>query len=305
MTMDFRELKKFLNSLKKEYDIPGFDCCIYYDHNYVFRHKAGVSSDATRKKVSGKDLYFLHSAAKLVCCVALMQLAERYKIALDDCVSKYVDTFADGVTVREFIKNYSGNLRNEDDCFNHENVKKLIESASGADFNDFIREHITAPLKMKSTTFELNDENSGRIAMQYVYDKSKKETLIRSESAKAVYDRNAGSLITGVEDFVLFAETLCAGGTSKKGYRLLSEFSVDVLINQLIYKETEKDDAYVSVGYHRSLVLIDIKKKITIVFAEHLKDIGASQLEVYPKMRKLVYECIGVDTWSKGYNIFA
>ena len=63
--MDFRELKKFLNSLKKEYDIPGFDCCIYYDHNYVFRHKAGVSSDATRKKVSGKDLYFLHSACKV------------------------------------------------------------------------------------------------------------------------------------------------------------------------------------------------------------------------------------------------
>ena len=50
---------------------------------------------------------------------------------------------------------------------------------------------------------------------------------------------------------------------------------------------------------------VPLKKKITIVYAQHLMNMGVKQLEMYPKLRKIVYECIGVDTWSQGYNIFA
>jgi len=65
----------------------------------------------------------------------------------------------------------------------------------------------------------------------------------------------------------------------------------------------EKNDAFVCVGRHGGLVLIDTKKKITIVYAQYVKDMPLEQFEMYPNLRKLVYECIGADTWSMGYNV--
>jgi hypothetical protein len=34
-----------------------------------------------------------------------------------------------------------------------------------------------------------------------------------------------------------------------------------------------------------------------------LNEYAGIQLEMYPTLRKLIYECIGADTWSMGYNV--
>ncbi len=301
--MDFRELKKFLKSLGRDYDVPGYDCCVYYDHVYVFRDKGGMSDVNSSKKVSGKDLYFLHSGAKLMCCVAVMQLVERYKLSLKDNVCDYIDNFDSSYTVEKFLHDYSANLKNENDICNHMNMVRLIENSSGVSFGEFIRDNITEPLKMKSTTFELNEKNMSKIASQYFYDKSKSKATECDTNVRDMFEKNVGSLITGVEDYIKLCETICNQGLSEKNYRLLSPYSVDKLINEIIYNETEKCGAYVSVGYHGSLVLIDIKKRISIVYAQHMKNIDSDRLDMYPKLRKIAYECIGVDTWSKGYTV--
>ena len=90
----------------------------------------------------------------------------------------------------------------------------------------------------------------------------------------------------------------------ENGYKLLDKESIDSLINDILYNETEKNDAFVCLGYNGGLILIDIKKKITIVYAQHAQNMPAEQLKMYPQLRKLTYDCIGVDTWSKGYNMF-
>lgn len=300
--LDFRKLKKFLDSLRSEYGITGCDLSVYYNHIYVFRHRAGTSSDDTSRKVSRKDLYFFHSGAKLICCVALMQLAEQYKLTLSDKVCSFISGFDEKVTVKEFISLYSSNLNDENSAYNHKNVVALIEKASGMDFNEYIVQNITGPLKMKSTTFELTEKNKSIIASQL--ENGKKTYEEREAAVAEIYTKSNGSLITTVEDYAILCEVLCNKGEIKRGRRLLSDYSVDTLINGLIYNETEKEDAYVSVGYHGNLILIDIKKKITIVYAQHKRQPGDNQHEMYPKLRRLVYECIGVDTWSRGYNIF-
>lgn len=295
--MDFRKLKKFLISLKDKYDIPGYDCCVYYDHRYVFRHRSGATGPEADKKVSTKDLYFTQSGAKLVIAVAIMQLAERYKLCINDKVSLYVPEIGSDVTVREMIRGFSANIHDEAGVFDFENVKKLIESAAGMPFSDFIKVNITSPLKMENTGFDTDVKTAGILSKQYAGGN-------RGENLEKVLEENLGYLITSVDDFILLCETLCARGTSRKNYRLLSEYSVDLLVNELIYNETEKSDAYVTVGYNGTLIIFDIKRKISIVYAQHLKKLDTKQLEMYPELRKIAYECTGADTWSRGYNLF-
>ena len=302
--MDFSALKKFLNSLEKDYVIPDFDCAIYYDHNYVFRYKTGLISAIKQRTMPGRNLYLLHSGAKLISGVAVMQLIEQYKLSLDDPANKYVSTVSDGVSVSELLSVYSRDLKNEESEYSHRNVAKLVENASGMAFGEFVRKYITEPLKMKDTAFEITDKNRNKIAARYAYDSNRGAQIKRDFDAERFFEDNAGSLITSVDDYTALCETLCGKGVSARGYRLLSEYSVDMLINNIMYNETEKNDAFVSVGYHGSLILIDIKKKITIVYAQHMKNLDAAQLDMYPRLRKLAYECIGADTWSKGYNVF-
>lgn len=302
--MDFSALKKFLNSLEKDYGIPDFDCAIYYDHNYVFRYKTGLISAIKQRTIPGRNLYLLHSGAKLISGIAVMQLIEQYKLSLDDPANKYVSTVSDGVSVSELLSAYSRDLKNEESEYSHRNVAKLVENASGMAFGEFVRKYITEPLKMKDTAFEITDKNRNKIAARYAYDSNRGAQIKRDFDAERFFEDNAGSLITSVDDYTAFCETLCGKGVSARGYRLLSEYSVDMLINNIMYNETEKNDAFVSVGYHGSLILIDIKKKITIVYAQHMKNLDAAQLDMYPRLRKLAYECIGADTWSKGYNVF-
>lgn len=300
--MDFRKLKKFLDSLRSEYGISGCDLSIYYNHIYVFRHRAGNSNDAAKRKVSRKDLYFFHSGAKLLCCVAVMQLAERYKLTLNDKVRDFITDFAEDVTIREFVRRYSANLNVEKSPYNHANITALIEKASGIGFNDYIKSNITDPLKMKSTTFELTEKSKKIIASQT--DDIGNSDAEKEKAVENIYLKSNGSLITTVDDYAILCEVLCNKGEIKRGRRILSDYSVDLLVNGLIYNETDKEDAYVSVGYHGNLILIDIKKGITIVYAQHNRRLNDNQPEMYPKLRKLAYECIGVDTWTRGYNIF-
>ncbi len=300
--MDFRKLKKFLDSLRSEYGISGCDLSIYYNHIYVFRHRAGNSNEAAKRKVSRKDLYFFHSGAKLLCCVAVMQLAERYKLTLNDKIRDFITDFAEDVTIREFVRRYSANLNDEKSPYNHANISALIEKASGIGFNDYIKANITDPLKMKSTTFELTEKSKKIIASQT--DDIGNSDVEKEKAVENIYLKSNGSLITTVDDYAILCEVLCNKGEIKRGRRILSDYSVDLLVNGLIYNETEKEDAYVSVGYHGNLILIDIKKGITIVYAQHNRRLNDNQSEMYPKLRKLAYECIGVDTWARGYNIF-
>lgn len=302
--MNFRELTRFVDQIGVKYNIPCYDICIYYNHVNVFRRKRGFSNMSNKLKAFGRNMYFMHSGAKIMCCTALMQLVQSYKVSLNDRVSDYLTGFEDDIKIRDLMREFSRTYDYEDKRFNFTNMSALIEKLSGVPFEDYVNSHIIKPLKMKSTSFSLNEKNKKHIALQYMFDESVDEFVECDTDPKKRYSKNKGCLITTVDDYARFCEALCAGGTAQNGYRLLNRESVDVLINDIIYKETEKDDAFVCVGYNGGLVLIDTKKKITIVYAQHIRNMPLNQLEMYPELRRCVYECIGTDTWSMGYNMF-
>ena len=61
----------------------------------------------------------------------------------------------------------------EDERFNFKNITLIIEKLSKKNFNDYVYEIIFKPLKMKNTSFILNDKNKKHIALQYLYDGNK------------------------------------------------------------------------------------------------------------------------------------
>ena len=97
--MDFKKLTDYMDSLVLS-GIPACDCVIYQKHKPVYRHMNGFSDSKKTKPVSGNDTYWLFSATKLFTCTAIMQLAEKGKLDIDEPVSKYLPAFIQ-MTVRD------------------------------------------------------------------------------------------------------------------------------------------------------------------------------------------------------------
>ncbi len=298
--MNFIPLSKYLDSFHKVYELPGCDCCIYENHNNVFRRKYGFS-DA--KKTTFKDLYFMHSAAKLICCTAIVRLSEEGKLSLSDRADKYIPGFGNDSTVEQMLRIYSETLDFEQHKFNHKNLSRIVEALTGLPLDEYLHRYIFEPLHMKNTSFSINDSNRKRISTQYFLTDDG-ERLKSDKSFEALLSKNEGCIITSVGDYARFAETLCNKGVSKHGFRLLSEEGTLNLINNIIYNETTEKNCFVCIGYNGSLVSIDIDNKVTIIYAQHVKNCGTLQMEIYPKLRELAYDCLGVHKWSKGFNVF-
>ncbi len=145
--MNFRALEKYLNSFNKVYGIPGCDCAVYRDHINVFRHKDGYNDEVT--KTTYKDLYFMHSAAKLINCTAIMMMAEQGLIKLTDKVKKYVPDFQYEAEIWDMLGEYSKTQNRERHTFNHNNLNKLAEKVTGKTLDEYVMENIFIPLKMK------------------------------------------------------------------------------------------------------------------------------------------------------------
>lgn len=97
--MVFRALSSFLDSLSSDFGVPCCRMVVYKDHKKVFTHSAGYSDLAGDRPASADDLYWIYSATKLSTCTAVMQLAEKGSLRLNDPVSVYLPEYG-AVTVR-------------------------------------------------------------------------------------------------------------------------------------------------------------------------------------------------------------
>lgn len=294
--MKFNKLSRFIADIGRKYNIPCYDICIYYDHVNVYRNRRKLKS-------MGRNYYFLQSGTKIMVCAALMRLIQDYEASLNDSIWTYLPDFPQDITLAMMIAEYSRFNHAEDSVYSFSNIKRLIEVIADMPLEQYIEVIITNPLKMKETSFDLTGKNKKKLALQYRYDENTEKFVGYDVDVEALVKKNDGCVITTVDDYARFCETMCAGGTAQNGYQLLTEENTDILLNELIYKETEKQDVYISIGRHGGLVLIDRKKKISIVYAQNVRNMPLEQLEMYPKLRELVYECTGVDTWSMGYNV--
>ena len=91
--MDFSKLTAFLDSLEQQYRVPGFDIRITREYETIYRHMGGCSDYEGHVPMTGKELYYIYSATKVITMTAAMQLIQAGRIGLDDPVSRYLPEF--------------------------------------------------------------------------------------------------------------------------------------------------------------------------------------------------------------------
>lgn len=88
---DFTALTEYLDDLKKA-GIPCCDLLIWQAHQPIYRHFTGEPHPG--QAMTGKEMYWLYSATKIVTATVAMQLVERGLLRLDAPVALYLPAFA-------------------------------------------------------------------------------------------------------------------------------------------------------------------------------------------------------------------
>lgn len=124
--MDFTNLKNYMDELTA-WEIPGNTIRVFKDNVEVFRYSSGYSDVKTKVKMQGDEFFNLYSCSKVALSVAVMQLLEQKKIALDDPVYDYIPEFRD---MR--YRDADGNVKK---VKNPITVRHLLSMTSGFGYN--------------------------------------------------------------------------------------------------------------------------------------------------------------------------
>ena len=115
----------------------------------------------------------------------------------------------------------------------HDALGALVEVVSGLSLAEYMQKYIFDPLGMKNSTmyadkYVQNPPTNHDIIEGYTYEKEKGNTYKHFHPTKNYMSGGAG-LISTVEDFSVFAETLASGGTAANGYKLIGEKGIELL----------------------------------------------------------------------------
>ena len=112
----------------------------------------------------------------------------------------------------------------------HDALGALIETVSGMNLAEYMQKNIFDPIEMKNSTMlrELYDENLP-IVHKITDTGFEVDTsgLYRRGHPVKNYRNGGSSLISTVEDYAKFADTLAAGGTANNGYRLIKPETIE------------------------------------------------------------------------------
>ena len=209
--------------------------------------------------------------------------------------------------------------------FSHDILGGVIELVSGMRLSEYMEKNIFQPLGMKDTAFHIATSNFARLASQYDYDKDSREIKdipahICRYRFGTEYDSAGEGLVSTAEDFVLLADALANGGVGKSGYRIISEYALDLMSRNMLSGESLLEFAKghntgYGFGYGirvntdpteignlapigemsqdgESLCYFsaDRKSRVAVFHAEHM---GGLHQVVIPRLRNLIYSSIG------------
>lgn len=128
----------------------------------------------------------------------------------------------------------------------YEVLSAVVERASRAPFDEFLRQRIFAPLDMKDTSFHVPEDKRERYAGIYQKTAEGELTLFRrrgQEEAPTGFFSGGGGLRGTIRDYHRFAQMLLNGGEID-GVRLLSPRSVELMTTDHTGGAGDGDDGY-------------------------------------------------------------
>jgi CubicO group peptidase (beta-lactamase class C family) len=174
----------------------------------VYQKSFGYTDGSGQTKLIKQSIFSPGSIAKEFVAVSIMVLVENGDLSLDDTLSKFdlgLPEWSKKVTIKHLL-NYVGgipqvdinNVKNDKDIlkdlqllpkllfepgtdYNYNNnslflQKRIIESVTKTTFQEFVKQHIITPLKMKNAGFDLDTDSPNRTICFNVH----KENIIRN-----------------------------------------------------------------------------------------------------------------------------
>ena len=158
--------------LRKRYNIPSLSVGIVNEQKVVWKKGFGYSDVENKIEPDENTVYQLASITKTFGSIILMQLVEEGKVSLDDPIGKYgIDLGArwgsdERIKVKHLLTHtamgntwnnfkpgytfrYNGNWYNQ--------LKQVIEKASGQPFGELLMKNIISPLNLKNTVPSTDD----------------------------------------------------------------------------------------------------------------------------------------------------
>ncbi|MBQ7566247.1 MAG: serine hydrolase [Oscillospiraceae bacterium] len=216
--------------------------------------------------------------------------------------------------------------------FSHDVVAAVIEVASGMRFSEYMRKIIFEPLGIRDTGFRPNEEQKTRFAAMYRSVPETGEIVLREAQVNEFtfcenYESGGGGLFSCPKEYGKLLTVLACGGVSKDGYRLLKPETIDLMSkNQLVGKpwytyhhEGGREIRRPGYGYglgvrvHMdpaasgrktsvgefgwtgaagALSVIDPKKRLAIVYAQHVRGKGKQKTMIREALINLVCEAL-------------
>lgn len=184
--------------------VPGAQVAIWFGGERRFASSFGLANVRTGEKLTNSHLFRIASHSKTFTSTSVLQLAEAGKLRLDDEVRQYVPQLADRaigtVTLRELLSHSGGVSRDSADgdfwsllrpfpdaeafdeilrqdldvtvpthAFKYTNIGYsilglVIEAAGGQSYDEYTREHIVSPLRLRHTASDLIEKPGTKYA---------------------------------------------------------------------------------------------------------------------------------------------
>ena len=203
----------------------------------------------------------------------------------------------------------------------------VIEVITGMKLCDYVKENIFVPLGMKDSGFHINESNSQRFATMYDYDgKQGVPKMIPFTQNKfrfgKEYDSAGAGIVSTVNDYILFADALAMGGVGKTGERIISKYGIDLIrANALSEAQIKGYTSYFphckgygygygvrccvnpypygvvaplgEFGWDGAKLCYTSMSPETGISMFHAEHMGGFHSIVVPRLRNLLYSCIG------------
>ncbi|MFZ0632147.1 MAG: serine hydrolase [Acidobacteriaceae bacterium] len=186
---DFSNIGSIVNQAVEQHQLPGAVVVIGHDGHVVYRQAFGMRSlEPTQERMTVDTIFDMASLTKcLATATAVMQLYQEGKLSPNDPVAKYLPDFAangkQDITIRELLTHYSGlppdlnllepwqgkeegyrrafavtPMHPAGERFVYSDINfvvlgALVEKLSGESLDQYVLEHIYAPLGMTHTRF--------------------------------------------------------------------------------------------------------------------------------------------------------
>ena len=209
--------------------------------------------------------------------------------------------------------------------FSHDILGYLVEVLSGKTIGEYFYDNIFSRLGMNDTFFMIPQEKQHRFANCYIYDeKERKHTVnkdgpFRFTDPEYKFESPGGGLVSTIDDYAIFANALCAGGTGANNYRLLGKATIDLMRANQLDDTRMNDFGWTNHGYGYGLgvrtmvnpavggancnigefgwsglagtyALMDPAIGLTYVYAHQL--MPSKEENCVPRLRNVIYGCL-------------